>query len=106
MTKNISMMEDDELLLNQTFRLTIAWPNLDATLVPLECSRCEKKGRRFIKCASVCSGPNFFLGAFPFGPPPPERYASSVTEHVPLHRKYLCKNMTRALEGVQIICTH
>ena len=33
-------------------------------------------------------------------PPPP------VTDHVPLYSESLCKNMTRASWGVQIICAH
>ena len=32
-------------------------------------------------------------------PPPPVRYAPPVTEHVPLHSNFLCKNMARASGG-------
>ena len=43
-------------------------------------------------------------------PPPPVLYAPPVTEHVELHIKSLCKNMTRASGGggggVKIICAY
>ena len=46
----------------------------------------------------------YYAGSFPFVPP---QYVmrSSGTEHVPLHGKSLCKNMSRA-SGVQMKCAH
>ena len=44
------------------------------------------------------------MGAFPFVPPPLYVMHPSVSEHLPLHSKSLCKNMARATEVANNMC--
>ena len=72
--------------------ITVFLDNLKQILI-------RQKMKRTYKLYELHKSPSvYYLGSFPFVPPP-STLCAPVKEHVPLHSKSICKNMARASGG-------